>query len=93
MQYSEDIELFERMHEAFTNSYNVIVKHTDPVELIEQEGDVVFAHDINKPLKKESVTIMISYWEDEEEYEMCAILKKLENGFTKVSESHSHAST
>ena len=84
-ELSEDLELYSRIHEAFTNSYEVIINHKDPYTYIQRKGDVVYAHDIEAPIDVESVKHMISYWEDFEEYEMCAKLKHLENEITRLS--------
>jgi len=84
-ELSEDLQIYQRIHEAFKNSYDVIINNKDPYRYIQLEGDVVYAHDIEAPLDIESIQHMISYWEDFEEYEMCAKLKHLENEITRLS--------
>ena len=73
------MNLEEYVDVAHRNSYDVIINNKDPYRYIQLEGDVVYAHDIEAPLDIESIQHMISYWEDFEEYEMCAKLKHLEN--------------
>jgi len=73
-----DIHLLSRLVEAFDNSYNVLVHNHNPLEIIENEGDVVFAHDISEDINISLVARMIAFWEEQEEYERCAELKKLE---------------
>lgn len=82
---SEDVQIYRRIHEAYKNSYDVIIDNKDPYRHIEREGDVVFAHDIEEPLNVEQIQNMISYWEDFEEYEKCGELKHLEDEITRLS--------
>lgn len=77
--------MYERLHEAFTNSFDVIVKKKDPYPFIEEEGDVVFAHDIAKPLRIDQLHYMLGYWENVEEYEKCAELKNLIDELERLS--------
>ena len=84
-EISEELVLYYRIYEAYKNSYEVLIENKDPYRHIHNEGDVVFAHDIEEPLDVEQVQLMISYWEEFEEYEKCAKLKKLEDEITRLS--------
>ncbi len=92
-EYDEQLELLRRVHEAFRNSYEVVINKQDPYKFIAKVGDVVFVHDIQKDLTIEQVQHMISYWEDFEEYEKCHEVKKLENEIAGLSTENQTSST
>lgn len=83
-----EVEMMQRLHEAFINSYDVIVNNKNPYEFIQSEGDVVFAHNIDKVINLKQLHYMLGYWEKEEEYERCAELKKVIDEFTRLSTRH-----
>ena len=91
-EQNEELEMMRRIHEAFENSYRVVIKHQNPYTQIEEMGDVVYAHDIQAPLGVQDVKSMIKYWETIEEYERCAELKNLENEITRLSSSNKKSS-
>jgi len=90
--FKEEVEIKERMHEAMHNSYKVIIEDTCPYSLIENEGDVVFAHNIENPITLNHLVYMISYWEDLEEYEKCHELKKFHDEIKRISEKDMRSS-
>jgi len=58
------------IHKAFYNSYNVIVRKIDYLDLFE-DGVLYLIHDPDEPLNKEICDNMNKYFEEQEEYEIC----------------------
>jgi hypothetical protein len=86
--YKEEVdEMKGRTLEAFTNSYKVIIDNDCPYTIIEEYGNVVFAHNVEEMIKIDSLTTMICFWEELEEYEKCAKLKKFKDEIKRISES------
>ena len=84
---SEQQKLYDTVYGAMLNSYKVLVDNQDPYEMMEDEmpKEVVFAHHLDAPITIENIQHMIVWWEEEEEYEMCAELKHLENEVKRLS--------
>jgi len=79
-------KLYDAVYSAMLNSYRVIIDKEDPYDLMEQaDREVIFAHHIDEPISIPEIENMITWWEDEEEYEMCAELKHLENEIKRLS--------
>ena len=86
---TKDIKLYDAIYEAMENSYRVIVKKEDPVWMMEQSNfELVFAHHVEDPISIKDIESMIKWWEDEEEYEMCAELKHIENEIKRLSKRY-----
>ena len=81
------IDVYDSIHDAMLNSYNVIVNKMDPYEIMDNStSEVVFAHHIDDVLTAEEVANMIKWWEqDNEDYEKCAKLKHIENEIKRLS--------
>ncbi len=90
---NKEQQLYNAVSEAMLNSYKVIVEKKDPYDLIYEEsdnhGELTFAHHIDEPLSTKSIDAMISWWEDEEEYEMCSELLRIKNGIKRLSKRNS----
>jgi len=82
--------MHETLHDAMLNSYKVIVEKKDPYEMIEtsEDKEIIFAHHIDKTITSEDIDLMIAWWEEEEEYEMCGQLLKIGNGIKRLSKRH-----
>ena len=79
-------KLYDAVYSAMLNSYRVIIEKEDPYDLMEDAGrEIIFAHLIDEPITIPEIENMITWWEDEEEYEMCAELKHLENEIKRLS--------
>jgi hypothetical protein len=74
----KDLDIYDSLDDAMRNSYEVIVNNTDPINLI-TEGVIVFAHDIKSNVDNEIIDIIIEYFEEIEEYEICNQLKNKQN--------------
>jgi len=86
---SQEIRLYDAIYEAMTNSYRVIVNKEDPYRLMEQSDfEIVFAHHIDDTISVREIKNMINWWEEEEEYEMCAKLKHIENEIERLSKRY-----
>ena len=78
--------LYQAISDAMINSYNVIVEKKDPYEMLHREEQTItFAHHVDDPITTESLDHMISWWEEEEEYEMCGELLRIKNGIKRLS--------
>lgn len=83
---TKEIKVYDAVYEAMKNSYRVIVEKEDPYAMMDGSyEEVVFAHHIEEPLTIYEVQSMIGWWEEEEEYEMCAELKHIENEIKRLS--------
>jgi len=86
---SKEIRLYDAVYDAMLNSYRVIVEKEDPYSMMEQSNfELMFAHHIDQPVRVREIENMISWWEDEEEYEMCAKLKHIENEIKRLSKRY-----
>jgi len=88
----ETDEVKERMLEAFTNSYRVIIDNECPYTIIEEQGNVVFAHQVDAIIEIENLTAMITFWEGLEEYEKCHELKMFQDEIKRISRKDWEAS-
>ena len=79
--------IYKAVYDAMLNSYKVIVDKVDPYDLMEINApdEAIFAHHIDEPITITEIQNMIVWWEDEEEYEMCAELKHIENEIERLS--------
>ena len=82
----------QRVNQAFINSYNIIVSGKSLEDFLEDleikliNLDIIFAHDPTTPLTKFELIFLLTYFEDEEDYERCAVLDKiLRDEIKKVS--------
>ena len=77
----EKMEMEQVMIEmAFENSYEIITEQTTFEKLLDKKGDVEKAILIYNPSDgwgKDEIEDLIYYFEDTEEYEKCAKLKKI----------------
>ncbi|MHA1482230.1 MAG: hypothetical protein ACTSQA_02185 [Candidatus Heimdallarchaeaceae archaeon] len=86
---NEDIQLYEAIYEAMENSYRVIVKREDPYHMMEDSDlEIIFAHHLDSPITVSLIENMIKWWEKEEQYEMCAELKHIENEIKRLSKRY-----
>lgn len=82
----------QRVNQAFVNSYNIIVSGKSLEDFLEDleikliNLDIIFAHDPTTPLTKFELIFLLTHFEDEEDYERCAVLDKiLRDEIKKVS--------
>ena len=87
-------KLYDAVYSAMLNSYRVIVDKEDPYDMMERQDphEVIFAHHIDEPITVPEIENMIIWWEDEEEYEMCAELKHIENEVKRLSKRNKRQS-
>tara|TARA_B100000949_G_scaffold234168_1_gene252457 strand:- start:438 stop:743 length:306 start_codon:yes stop_codon:yes gene_type:complete len=91
--YKQEVEQLKgRTLEAFTNSYRVIIEEACPYSIIEKQGNVVFAHNVDAKLEIKNLNTMISFWEELEEYEKCAKLKKFQDEIKRLSRENMRSS-
>ena len=83
-EFDDDFTLSEKLlnkelllKEAFYNSYLLITKQAEFDKLFEDTKVVVIAHDTESDIDKDVIDNVISYYEDEEDYEKCAELLKI----------------
>ena len=92
--FKEEVdEMKGRTLEAFTNSYKVIIENDCPYSIIEEYGNVVFAHNVEEMIKIDNLTHMIKFWEEIEEYEKCAKLKKFQDEIKRISDANMRSSS
>ncbi len=79
-----EIEKMERqkdlLDEAVNNSYDIVTEKTTLADLLleRENGDyTAIAHDMEDGWTNDDLEIFIAYFENKEEYEKCAILKKI----------------
>lgn len=75
MKKQEDL-----LNEAVNNSYDIVTKKTTLADLLleREDGDyTAIAHDMENGWTNDDLEIFIVYFEDKEEYEKCATLKKI----------------
>ena len=86
---TKEIKLYDAIYEAMTNSYRVIVNKECPYTTMEQSDfEIIFAHHIDEIISVREIKNMIHWWEEEEEYEMCAELKHIENEIERLSKRY-----
>tara|TARA_R100000353_G_scaffold111058_2_gene79678 strand:+ start:2755 stop:3036 length:282 start_codon:yes stop_codon:yes gene_type:complete len=85
----------QRVKQAFVNSYNIIVSGKDLEEYLDElevsliNLDIIFAHDPTTKLTKFELLFLLTYFEDEEDYERCAVLDKmLRDGIKNVPKTN-----
>jgi len=89
----ESDEIKGRALEAFTNSFRVIINNECPYSIIEEHGNVVFAHSVDDIINIDNLSTMISFWEDREEYEKCYELKKFQDEIKRISDADMRSSS
>ena len=73
----------DRIHQAFLNSYKIIVEKKTIEDVIDEIDfgvvnlDILFAHDPEKPNDELMIYMMLEHFTDLEDYERCAEIKKL----------------
>lgn len=68
------------LNEAVNNSYDIVTKKTTLADLLlkRDDGDyTAIAHDMENGWTYDDLEIFITYFENKEEYEKCAVLKKI----------------
>lgn len=81
-----ELELSEKefylLEMAFNNSYDIITNKITFEELVEighksTNGFTTIAHDVDTGPSNDDINKMITYFENKEEYEKCAVLYKM----------------
>jgi len=73
----------DRIHQAFVNSYKIIVEGMtiedilDEIEFDVVNLDILFAHDPEYPNNKYVIEMMFDHFMDLEDYEKCSKIQKL----------------
>jgi|TARA_Y100000289_G_scaffold26540_2_gene26084 hypothetical protein len=73
----------DRIHQAFLNSYKIIVKGMTVEDIIDEiefdvvNLDILFAHDPESPNDKYVIEMMFDHFMDLEDYEKCSEIQKL----------------
>tara|TARA_R100000278_G_C5471180_1_gene164564 strand:+ start:483 stop:728 length:246 start_codon:yes stop_codon:yes gene_type:complete len=73
----------DRIHQAFLNSYKIIVEKKTIEDIIDEIDfgvvnlDILFAHDPEKPNDKLMIKMMLEHFTDLEDYERCSKIQKL----------------
>jgi hypothetical protein len=78
-EYEKGIFDENLVNTAFNNSFNLITKRKTMVDVVEETGSLILAHDPMTHLKINDLKNMLGYFIEKEEYEKCTEITKLVN--------------
>ena len=76
-EYEKSILEQELLSRAFRNSYNLVTQRKTMNDIVQDTGGLIVAHDPEGDIKDDDLINMMDFFIEEEEYEKCAVIKKL----------------
>ena len=76
-EYEKSIVEQELLSKAFRNSYNLVTEKKTMNDIVTSTGGLLVAHDPQADLKDGDLINMMDFFIEEEEYEKCAVIKRL----------------
>lgn len=76
-EYEKSIVEQELLSKAFRNSYDLVTKKQTMNDIVTSTGGLLVAHDPQGDIDNACLINMIDFFIEEEEYEKCAVIKRL----------------